>query len=72
MSDDEKKKILDIKFSKEDQEKNPELIKMLKGKKYQLTIEYNGQTRFMYGDDPVVLETVAKGYGAKILKVTKL
>jgi len=72
MSEDDKEKVLDIQFSKEEQEKNPELLKMCAGKEWKLTIEINGKVRFMYGDDPTFLEMVAKGYGAKIIKVTRL
>lgn len=68
----DKKKILDVRFPKEEQEKSEELIKKLKEKKYKITIEINGKTRFMYGDDPDILELVAKAQGAIILKVTKL
>jgi len=45
----------------------------LNQKKYQVDIEYpDGRVRFMYGDDPVVLEMFAKAQGLTILKVTKL
>jgi len=69
----DKKKILDVRFPKDQQEKSKELIKGLKQKKYQVDIEYpDGKVRFMYGDDPVVLEMYAKAHGLKILKVSKL
>jgi len=68
----DKHKVLDIRFPKKEQEKSEKLIQQLQQKKYQVSIEINGKTRFMYGDDPVVLELYAKGIGAKILKVTKL
>jgi len=68
----EKKKILDVRFPKEKQEKSKILIAGLKQKKYQVSIEIDGKVRYMYGDDPVVLETYAKGIGATILKVTEL
>ena len=68
----DKHKVLDVRFPKEEQEKSKELTKMLGEKKYKVTIEIDGKVRFMYGDDPVVLEMVAKGQGATILKVTKL
>ncbi len=71
MSD--KKKILDVRFPKDQQEKSKELIGVLKQKKYQVNVELpDGKVRFMYGDDPVVLETYAKAHGLKILKVSKL
>lgn len=66
------KKILDVRFPKKEQEKSKELAKLLKGKKYQITIEIYGGVRYMYGDDPVVLEMYAKEKGATILKVEKL
>lgn len=72
MSED-KKKILDVRFPKDKQEKSKELIGMLKQKKYQVNVELpDGKVRFMYGDDPVVLEMYAKAHGLKILKVSKL
>ena len=72
MSED-KKKILDLRFPKEQQEKSKELIEGLKQKKYQVDVQYpDGNVRFMYGDDPVVLEMYAKANGLKILKVSKL
>lgn len=52
-----------------DQEK---LKPYLKTKKFQVTVKTNGKVRFMYGDDPVVLEMYAKANGMKILKVRKL
>lgn len=59
-------------MAKKDQEK-PEFIAKLKEKKYQVDVTFSdGKVRFMYGDDPVVLETYARSVGAKILKVTKL
>ena len=72
MSED-KKKILDVRLPKDQQEKSKELIGVLKQKKYQVNVELpDGKVRFMYGDDPVVLETYAKAHGLKILKVSKL
>jgi len=71
MSD--KKKILDVRFPKEEQEKNVGLINKLKEKKYQANIELpDGKIRFMYGNDPVELELYAKSIGAKILKTSKV
>jgi len=68
MSDD-KHKILDVRMPAKDQEK---LKPYLKTKKFQVTVKTNGKVRFMYGDDPVVLEMYAKANGMKILKVRKL
>ena len=70
---DEKPKILDVRIPKEEQEK-PEFLKKLKDKKfkYQVEIKIGSKVRFMYGNDPVILENYAKGIGGKILKVTKL
>lgn len=68
MSDD-KHKILDVRMPVKDQEK---LKPYLKTKKFQVTVKTNGKVRFMYGDDPVVLEMYAKANGMKILKVRKL
>jgi len=68
MSDD-KHKILDVRMPVKDQEK---LKPYLRTKKFKVTIKTNGKVRFMYGDDPVILETYATSIGAKILKVTKL
>lgn len=70
---EEKKHILDVRMPKEQQEKSKELIEGLRQKKYQVDVEYpDGKVRFMYGDDPVVLEMYAKANGMKILKVRKL
>lgn len=69
MSD--KKKILDVRFLKEEQEKNVDLIEKLMEKKYQANIQLpDGKIRFMYGNDPVELELYAKSIGAKILKTS--
>jgi len=69
MSDD-KHKILDVRMPVKDQEK---LKPYLHTKKFQVDIELpDGKVRFMYGDDPVVLEMYAKAHGIKILKVRKL
>ena len=70
--DSDKHKILDVRSPREEQEKSEKLRKELYKKQYQVTIEIAGKVRFMYGNDPVVMETVARGYGAKILKVEKL
>jgi len=69
---DEKPKILDVRIPKEEQKKSKELREKLEEKKYQVDVEVDGKVRFMYGDDPVILENYAKSIGAKILKVTKL
>ena len=69
---DEKPKILDIRFPKEEQNKSEALKEKLQEKKYQVDVEIDGKIRFMYGDEPVTLENYAKSIGAKILKVTKL
>jgi len=69
---DDKPKILDVRFPKEEQKKSEALRKKLQEKKYQVDVEIDGKVRFMYGDDPVILENYAKSIGAKILKVTKI
>jgi len=66
---DDKPKILDVRMPVKDQEK---LKPYIRTKKFKVTIKANGKVRFMYGDDPVILETYATSIGAKILKVTKL
>ena len=54
----------------EDQKK---LLKpLIAKKKYQVEVQFGQKVRFMYGDDPAILESYAKANGAKILKVTKL
>ena len=65
-------KILDVRLPKEDQEKSEELINKLKKKRYQVTIKDRNKIRYMYGDDPVVLESYAKAKGLKIIEVTEL
>jgi hypothetical protein len=70
---EDKKKVLDVRFPKEQQEKSKELTEACGQKKYQVDVEYpDGKVRYMYGDDPVTLEMYAKGEGLKILRVTKL
>lgn len=68
----EKKKVLDVRFPKEEQEKSPELLSKLEEKKYKVTVKINGKERYMYGNDPETLTNYAKAIGAKILKVAKL
>jgi len=69
----DKKKILDVRMPKEEQEK-PEFINALKKKefKWQVDVFMNGKRRFMYGNDPEILQDYAKSVGAKILKVQKI
>jgi len=71
MSEDTKK-VLDVRFPKEEQEKSKELEKVLRSKKWQVDVQVDNKVRFMYGDDPKVLQDFAKAKGYKILKVTKL
>ena len=65
-------KILDVRMPKEEQEKSELLIKKAGEKKYQVNIEIDGKERYIYGDDPVIMESYAKSIGAIILKVIKL
>jgi len=70
---DDKKKVLDVTFPKEDQEKNAELMKMIGGKKYQVKIlTKENKERFMYLNDPADAEPLCKLLGVTILKVRKL
>ena len=67
----DKKKVLDVRFPKEEQEKNVGLLEKIIEQKYQATIELaDGKIRYMYGNDPVELELYAKSIGAKILKTS--
>ncbi len=69
----DKKKILDVRIPKEEQENSPKLIAHLAAKKYQVTVEdKDGKIRYAYGDDPVILEMACKSWGFTILKTTKL
>jgi len=68
----EKKKVLDVRAPKEDQEKSKELTNALRSKKWQVDVQVGHKVRFMYGDDPETLQGFAKAKGYKILKVTKL
>lgn len=66
------KKVLDVRAPKEDQEKSKELTDALRAKKWQVDVQVGHKVRFMYGDDPEILQDFAKAKGYKILKVTKL
>lgn len=68
----EKKKVLDVRFPKEEQEKSEKLISTLKEKKYKMTVKVNGKERYMYGNDPDSLTNYARAIGAKIVGVAKL
>lgn len=58
---------------KEEQNK-PEFINELRKKKFkwQVDVQVGHKVRFMYGDDPEILQDFAKAKGYKILKVKKL
>ena len=70
---DKKHKVLDVRIPKEDQE-SPEFVNALKDKKFQwqVNVQVGHKVRFMYGNDPEILQDFAKFKGYKILKVTKL
>jgi hypothetical protein len=69
----DKKKILDVRMPKKEQEK-PEFIDAIKKKnfKWQVTIHDGHKVRYMYGSDPDILQDFAKAKGFKILKVEQL
>jgi len=71
----EKKKILDVRIPKDEQErllKQKKYADVLRAKKYKVDIQFiDGKIRYMYGDDVETFEDYAKGIGAKIIKVTK-
>ena len=69
MSED-KKKVLDVRIPMQGLKK--ELIKKLEKKKWQVDVKVGHKIRFMYGDDPEILQDFAKAKGYKIIKVTKL
>jgi len=69
-----KKKILDVRIPKEEQEKlfkDPKNRKVLLSKKWRVTIKFEQKVRYLYGDDPEIMQDYAKHMGAKILKVDK-
>ena len=67
-----KKKILDVRIPKEEQEKSEPLKKELKKKKWQVTFEnFNGKIRYAYCDDPETVEEYLKNRGATIWEVVK-
>jgi len=70
---DKKHKVLDVRIPKEDQE-SPKFVNALKAKKFQwqVNVKVGNKVRFMYGNDPQILQDFAKFKGYKILKVTKL
>lgn len=76
MTEDEKKKILDLQMSKEEQEKllkRKEVQDVLLSKKFRCSLKFpDGKIRYLYGDDQEIFEDYAKAYGAKIIKTEKL
>ncbi len=66
------KKVLDVRLPKKDQEKSSKLTKELKKMKYQITVKDRNKIRYMYGNDPSILESFAKAKGFKIVEVTEL
>lgn len=75
MTDDDKHKVLDLRMPKEEQKKilsNPVVAKYLHTKKYKVTVKDGHLTRYMYGDDPDILEGFAIAKGLKILRTEKL
>ena len=51
---------------------DPKVAKHLQSKKYKATVKDGHNTRYMYGDDPVILENFARAHGLKILRTEKL
>jgi len=75
LTEDDKRKVLDLRMSKEEQKKlfnDPKVAKFLTSRKYKVTIKDGNKIRYMYGDDPVILEGYARANGLTILRTDKI
>ncbi len=73
--DDEKKHVLDLRMSKDKQRKlfkDPKVSEFLNSRKYRVTIKDGHKTRYIYGDDPVIIEGFARAKGLIILRTEEL
>lgn len=71
---DNTNKVLDLRMPIDEQKKllnDPKILTTLNSRKYKVTVKEGNKTRYIYGNDPVIIEDFAIAKGLKILRTEK-